>query len=80
MGWIVKTLLLCFLVGLMLSVLDINPASIITNTWATVRDIADLAVGAIRWALPYILVGAVIVVPLSVLGLLLRWSRTRQGP
>lgn len=80
MGWIVKTLLLCFLVGLMLSVLDINPASIITNTWATVRDIADLAVGVIRWALPYILVGAVIVVPLSVLGLLLRWSRTRRGP
>ena len=80
MGWIVKTLLLCFLVGLMLSVLDINPASILTNTWATIRDIADLAVGVVRWALPYILVGAVIVVPLSVLGLLLRWSRTRRGP
>ncbi|MBP2314534.1 DUF6460 domain-containing protein [Azospirillum soli] len=79
MGWIVKTLLLCFLVGLALSVLDIDPASIITNTWATIRDIADLAVGVIRWALPYILIGAVIVVPLSVLGLLLRWSRSR-GP
>lgn len=64
----------------MLSVLDINPASILTNTWATIRDIADLAVGVVRWALPYILVGAVIVVPLSVLGLLLRWSRTRRGP
>jgi len=80
LGWIVKTLLLCFVVGLALSVLDIDPASIITNTWETVRDIADLAIGAVRWALPYILIGAVIVVPLSVLAALLRWSRTRHRP
>lgn len=87
MGWIVRTLLLCFVVGLVLSFLDINPASILTNTWATLRDIGQLArdaflwaLDAFRWALPYILIGAVIVVPLSLLGAVLRWSRTRHRP
>ncbi|SMH59500.1 hypothetical protein [Azospirillum agricola] len=80
MGWIVRTLVLCFIVGFILSVLRIDPASILTDSWETVRDIAELALDAGRWALPYILIGAVIVVPLSVLGALLRWSRSRHRP
>lgn len=86
-GWIVRTLLLCFVVGLVLSFLDITPAHILTNTWATIREIAALVrdgfvslLDAVRWALPYILIGAVIVVPLSLLGVVLRWSRTRHRP
>lgn len=80
MNWIVKTLVLCFVVGFALSTLDIDPASILTNTWATIRDIADLAIRVVAWALPYILVGAVVVVPISVVAAILRWSRTRQRP
>ncbi|CAO3418814.1 DUF6460 domain-containing protein [Azospirillum doebereinerae] len=77
MGWIVKTLVLCFVVGVILSVLRIDPTNILTNSWETIKDIANLAFDAGHWALPYILVGAVIVVPLSVIGALLRWSRSR---
>ena len=77
MGWIVKTLVLCFIVGFALSVLRIDPASILTDSWHTIQDIAGLLIEAGRWALPYILIGAVIVVPLSVLGAVLRWSRSR---
>lgn len=80
MGWIVRTLVLCFVVGVILSVLRIDPASILTNSWETMRDIVDLVLDAGRWALPYILIGAVIVVPLSVIGALLRWSRSRPRP
>ncbi|WP_280177262.1 DUF6460 domain-containing protein [Azospirillum palustre] len=29
------------------------------------------------WALPYILIGAVVVVPLSLIGLVMRWNRSR---
>lgn len=76
-GWIVRTLVLCFVVGFILSILKIDPASIFTNSWETVRDIAALALDAGHWALPYILIGAVIVVPLSVIAGLLRWSRSR---
>lgn len=80
MGWIVRTLVLCFVVGVILSVLRIDPASILTNSWETMRDIVDLLLDAGRWALPYILIGAVIVVPLSVIGAVLRWSRSRPRP
>lgn len=76
-GWIIRTLVLCFVVGFVLSFLNINPANILTNSWQTVQDIAALLVGAGSWALPYILIGAVVVVPLSVLGLILRWNRSR---
>lgn len=77
MGWIIRTLVLCFVVGFVLSFLHIDPANILTNSWQTVQDIVALMIDAGRWALPYILIGAVIVVPLSVIGLVLRWNRTR---
>lgn len=80
MGWIVKTLLLCFIVGFALSVLDVEPATILTSGWAAIGRIAELAVELGGWALPYILLGAVIVVPLSLLAAILRWTRTRSRP
>ncbi len=80
MGWIVKTLVLCFVVGFVLSVLQIDPAGILTDSWETVRRIVQLLVDAGRWALPYILIGAVVVVPLSIAAALLRWSRSRPRP
>ncbi|MDQ2102612.1 DUF6460 domain-containing protein [Azospirillum isscasi] len=80
MGWVVRTVVLCFVVGLVLSFLDIDPASILTNSWGTIRDIARLSADLFYWALPYILIGAVIVVPLSVLAAVMRWTRTRHRP
>ena len=80
MGWIVKIIVLCFVVGFALSVFEIDPAAILTNTWATIRDVFDLAVGVVRWAVPYILVGAVVVVPIAAVSVLLRWTRARRGP
>lgn len=77
MGWIIRTLVLCFVVGFVLSFLRIDPASILTNSWQTVQDIAELVIEAGSWALPYILIGAVLVVPLSLIGLVMRWNRSR---
>ena len=77
MGWIVKTLVLCFVVGFLISFFEINPATIFTSTWETVQEVIDLTVGIGGWALPYILIGAVVVVPLSLIGLALRWMRAR---
>jgi len=77
MSWIIRTLVLCFIVGFVLSFLRIDPASILTNSWQTVQDIAALVIEAGSWALPYILIGAVVVVPLSLIGLVMRWNRSR---
>lgn len=79
MDWIVKVVVASFLVGLALSVFDINPARILTDTWAALGDVAEFFMGIVRWALPYILTGAVIVVPVAVLSALARWTRSR-GP
>ena len=78
--WIVRIVVLCFVVGFALSVFDIDPASIMTNSWDTIRTVGDLFVGVVRWAVPYILVGAVVVVPVAAVSLLLRWTRARRGP
>jgi hypothetical protein len=77
LGWIVKTLVLCFIVGFLISFFEINPARILTDGWETVQDVYELLAAIVGWALPYILIGAVVVVPLSLLSLFLRWTRAR---
>lgn len=74
---IVKIVLACFVVGYAISVFDIDPARIVTDTWHTVVEVARLAGGVMEWALPYILIGAVIVLPVAAVAALLRWTRGR---
>lgn len=77
---IVKIVLLCFVVGYAISVFDIDPARILTDTWNTVVEVTRLAGGVLEWALPYILVGAVVVLPIAAVAALLRWTRGRGRP
>ena len=74
-GTILKLLLLCLVVGLILSFFDITPQHIVTDTLRTLREIYDLVFGAVHWAVPYILLGAVIVVPVAVISLMTRRRR-----
>ncbi|HYD65224.1 DUF6460 domain-containing protein [Azospirillum sp.] len=78
MDWIVKVVIASFLVGFALSAFDINPARILTDTWSTLGDVVEFFMGIVRWALPYILTGAIIVVPVAALGALARWTRSRR--
>jgi hypothetical protein len=75
MGTIVRLILLCLVVGLLLAFFDITPHSILTDTARTIREVWDLIGAFVRWALPYILLGAVIVVPIALLSFLLRRAR-----
>jgi uncharacterized membrane protein YbjE (DUF340 family) len=70
-------LVLCFLVGLLLATLGITPRGILFNTWDTIVSVARLIKDLSLWAIPYILLGAVIVVPLALLGLAQRLGRRR---
>ena len=79
-GRIIGVIVLCFLAGLFLSRLGITARGIITDTWATVLSVFALIGDLFSWAVPYILLGAVVVVPLVVLSLLHRYSRWRQPP
>ena len=74
-GTIIRLLLLCLIVGLLLAYFNINPSYILTDTAGTVHAIAVLALEFFRWAKPYVMLGAVIVIPIALLLLLLRLVR-----
>ena len=63
-----RTLLRLFfyslIVGLVLSAFNISPESLLGRIGGTVERIFDIAVGAVEWAVPFVLIGAVVVVPI----------------
>ncbi|MBV9859500.1 MAG: hypothetical protein JO038_05285 [Alphaproteobacteria bacterium] len=77
-GRLIGIIVLCFLVGLLLATLGITAEGILYDTWHTVREIIVLIEDFVRWAVPYTLLGAVIVIPLALLGLVQRLGRGRS--
>ncbi len=61
---IVKLVLVSFLVGWLLTVFDVTPLEVFENLTGTIGDIYRWAFANIRWAAEYILIGAVIVLPI----------------
>jgi hypothetical protein len=76
-GRAIGVVVLCLLVGLLLAHLGIAARGILTDTWNTILSVGRLVGDVITWALPYILLGAVVVVPLLILGLLAKRSPRR---
>jgi hypothetical protein len=70
-------LLLCFVVGVVLATFGIHPRTILTDTWHTIGRVFDLFLGIATWAMPYILLGASIVVPIAVVSFVVRFVRSR---
>ena len=74
-GTIIRLLPLCLVVGLLLAFFNVNPAHILTDTAGTLHLVARLLVDFFHWAKPYVLLGAVVVLPVACLMLLLRLVR-----
>jgi Na+/H+-dicarboxylate symporter len=75
LGKLIGVIVLCLLVGLLLTHLGIAARGILTDTWHTIGSVGRLVRDIVMWAVPYILLGAVIVVPLLLLGLV-----AKRGP
>ena len=58
-----RLLLASFAVGVVLTVFDIRPEEVLRNLDAAAHRVFTAAVEAVSWAVPYILIGAVIVAP-----------------
>lgn len=63
---------------------DVRPQDLVINTWETIGAIWRLfvgvihdAIGTMSWAFQYILLGAVVVVPIALLGWLFRLGGRR---
>jgi Na+/H+-dicarboxylate symporter len=74
-GRAIGVLVLCLLVGLFLTHLGISARGILTDTWRTILSVGQLMGDLIMWAVPYTVLGAVIVVPLLLIGLV-----AKRGP
>jgi hypothetical protein len=59
-----RLLLASFAVGILLTVFDLRPEEILRNLGDYAHDIFTAVVEAVRWAIPYILLGAVVVAPI----------------
>lgn len=63
----VKFLLISLLVGWVLSVINVDALGFIRFLSQSVRHAGELAADAVRWGVPYILLGAVVVVPFYII-------------
>jgi succinate dehydrogenase hydrophobic anchor subunit len=76
-GRAIGCVVLCLLVGLLLNHLGIAARGILTDTWRTILEVFRLVADLVSWAVPYTLLGAVVVVPLLLLGLVSRRLRRK---
>ena len=59
-----RLLLASFAVGFVLTVVDVRPEELLRDLNDVAHRIFTSAVEAVRWAIPYILIGAVVVAPI----------------
>jgi len=76
---IVKLALLSLIVGLVLRAIGFTPRALIEHFGETVQGIFTFVVSTVEWAVPYILLGAVIVVPLWLIRAGFLFNRNRKG-
>ncbi len=69
--------LLCLVVGLFLDSLGISARGIFDHTWRTIAEVWHAVARLVEWAVPYTLLGAVVVVPATAVAVLLRYARRR---
>ena len=71
-----KLILMSILIGVVLSVLGLDPLNILSSLQRLIRDVWNMGFDAVRWLWQYFLLGAVIVIPIW---LILRFVRAPKG-
>jgi hypothetical protein len=71
-----RLLLASFAVGVALTVFDVRPEELLRDLNDVAYRLFTAAVDAVRWAIPYILIGAVVVAPIWLL--LTLWKAIRR--
>jgi len=75
---IVKLVLISFGVGLLISFFDINPRELLANFGETVQEIFALVARFIEWSVKYVLLGAIVVVPIWLIFFLIGKARGKR--
>jgi lipopolysaccharide export LptBFGC system permease protein LptF len=61
---VIKLVIASFLVGWLLTLFDITPLDLLEDLTGTIGQIYSTALDAVRWGADYILLGAVVVLPI----------------
>jgi hypothetical protein len=77
-GTVVKLILLSLIVGLLLNWFNVSPQDLLRDMFGNIDAIMKWSVDVFGSAASYILLGAVIVVPIWAILFLLRWLRNSQ--
>ena len=75
---ILRLAVISLIVGVVLSALGINASNLFNSLNIIARRIYDLGFGAFDWIIQYILVGAMVVVPIWLVARILGGIRTRR--
>lgn len=70
-----RLLLLCLLVGIILSALGFEPGNIVGSIRRMVESIWNMGWDAVRWLWTYLLLGAIVVIPIWLIVRFLRAPR-----
>jgi hypothetical protein len=76
-GTLIKLFVLSLVIGVVLSVFDIDPEKMLGAIGGTAESIFRALVDALEWAVPFVLIGAVVVVPIWLILTVLRMARRR---
>ncbi|NKB56341.1 MAG: hypothetical protein GKS00_08400 [Alphaproteobacteria bacterium] len=77
-GTVVKLLIMSLLVGLVLAFLNIDPQNILQSARDGVEALMKMGVDFFGWAFKYVLIGAVVVVPIWLALFLWRYLRGKR--
>ena len=75
---LLKLVILSLIVGIVLSVFNIDPEKLLGSIGGTVESIFNVLVDALEWAVPFVLIGAVVVIPIWLILAALRMARRRR--
>jgi hypothetical protein len=72
-----RLFILSLIIGLVLSVFDIRPESLLGAVGGTVESIFNVVADTVEWAVQFVLIGAVVVIPIWLILSAIRIARRR---
>lgn len=68
---IIKLLVLSFVVGILLAFFEVDPRQLLANFGTTIEEIFAVIARFVEWSVKYVLLGAVVVIPIWLIMFLL---------
>jgi len=75
---VIKLVVVSLIVGFVISKLDITPEDVLNNFGETVHSLYNFAADAVEWAADYIVLGAIIVLPIWGISTLLSYLNNKK--